>query len=92
MNHLQMAQYMLLAQRSEKSSEQFDHHECDAFEFDLPFRPQMSFCRRNIKLVIFHSLLCTFYIVSCLAIWHWAGKDCSFGVHGPDFVYSMLDP
>ncbi|KAF6229662.1 hypothetical protein HO173_011308 [Letharia columbiana] len=89
-----MAHYTILAEDSESSSKQYDDRDSsvsdnDRFlEKDLPLRPQQPFYRRHFKSTVFHSVLCTFNLLFCLAIWQWPRNHCPFGVYGPSLVYT----
>lgn len=95
---LQMAHYTLLAESSETPNKRYDDHDSSAsdrhifLEKDLPVRTQKSFYRQHFKSIIFHSVFCTFNLLFCFAIWHWAEEGCPFGVYGPGLVYSKPDP
>ena len=92
-----MAHYTLLAKGSESPSQQYGDHDGSATDNDLfmeknlPLQPQKPFYRQHSKLIIFHSVLFTFNLVFCIAIWHWARKNCPFEVYKPSLVYSKFN-
>lgn len=90
--------YALLAEGSEGPGKQYDDHDSSASDSDpfleknTPLQPHQPFYRRYLRSIVLHTALCTFNLVFCLVIWHWARKDCPFGVYGPGLVYSKLNP
>ena len=91
-----MAHYRLSTESSERQNKQDDDQDSSAadnetlLEKHLLLQAQEPFHRRHFKIIVLHSLFCTFNLVLYIAIWHLASKDCPFGVYGPGLVYSMF--
>ena len=92
-----MAHYTLMAQGAKSPSEQYHERDSDDasdnypfLEKNLQFLQQKPFIRRHFKSVILHSILCIVNVLLCLGVLKWAQKDCPFGVHGPNLVYSKF--
>ena len=89
-----MAHYMLVAEGSESPSKQFQDDDSGASDNDsfleknLPLQPLKPFYHQHCRPIVLHSVLLTINLMIGLAIWHWASKQCPFGVYGPGLVYS----
>lgn len=89
-----MAQYTLISEKLDESAPGREDEE-SAFSGDehllekstLP-QIQRPFCRQYLRSIVFHSLCFSLNLVILVSILRWARKNCPFGVHGPDLVYS----